>query len=180
MLIAQKLRKSNIAEYLIYMWQIEDILRANDLDIEKIREKISTQYDQPENIQNQITEWYDSLIDMMRAENVQEKGHLALNNNVIIQLTDLHLALLKSGKHADYSASYYKTLPYIVELRAKSDNKNLPEIETCFSALYGYLLLKMNGKEISGETQLAINQISTLLSLLSVKFKQDENDELEL
>lgn len=180
MLIAQKLRKKNIAEYLIYMWQIEDLLRANNLDIDKIKEKISSQYDQPEQVQNEINEWYDSLITMMRSEGVQEKGHLAINSNVIIQLTDLHLRLLKSGKQADYSAMYYKTLPYIVELRAKSNNGSIPEIETCFMALYGYLLLKMKRENVSEETQLAINQIGNLLSLLSSKFYKDEQDELEL
>lgn len=180
MLIAQKLRKKNIAEYLIYMWQVEDLLRANDLDIDKIRKNISSQFDQPEEVQQQITEWYESLIEMMRAENVQQQGHLALNNNVIIQLTDLHLALLKSGKHADYSALYYKALPYIVELRAKSDNINLPEIETCFSALYGFMLIKMKGDTVSEETQQAIKQISSLLAVLALKFAQDENEELEL
>ena len=148
MLIAQKLRKTNIAEYLIYMWQIEDLLRANDLDIDKIREKIIEGYDQSVLIQNQIAEWYDSLIEMMRSEGVHEKGHLAINNNVIIQLTDLHLRLLKSGKHSDYAAVYYRALPYIVELRAKSKNVEIPEIETCFSALYGCLLIKMKGDNI--------------------------------
>lgn len=180
MLIAQKLRKENIAEYLIYMWQIEDLLRANDLDIDKIKKNISSQFDQPEKTRQQITEWYESLIEMMRAENVQEKGHLALNNNTIIQLNDLHLALLKSGKHADYSALYYKALPYIVELRAKSDKTNIPEIETCFAALYGYMLMKMKGDTISQETQLAIKQISDLLAVLALKFAQEEKDELEL
>lgn len=180
MLIAQKLRKENIAEYLIYMWQIEDIIRANDLDIDKIKNTIIDKFDQPEDVKKTITEWYESLIDMMRKEDVQQSGHLAINNNTIIQLTDLHLQLLKSGKHADYSALYYKALPYIVELRAKSENKNMPEIETCFTALYGFMLMKMQGKEISGETQIAVTQISNLLRSLAYKFHQDEKDELEL
>ena len=31
MKIASQKRKENIAEYLLYMWQIEDIIRANGL-----------------------------------------------------------------------------------------------------------------------------------------------------
>ena len=40
MYIASAKRKENIAEYLLYMWQIEDIIRAYGLDIEKIKESV--------------------------------------------------------------------------------------------------------------------------------------------
>ena len=96
---------------------------------------------------------------MMRSEGVMEKGHIQLNKNVIITLTDLHLRLLKSPKEMVYSAAYYKTLPYIVQLRAKSGGEDLPELETCFAAVYGYLLLRMQGKEVSAETLEGIKQI---------------------
>ena len=36
MIIAQQKRKENIAEYLLYMWQVEDLLRACDLDDDRI------------------------------------------------------------------------------------------------------------------------------------------------
>ena len=34
MIIAEQLRNSNRAEYLLYMWQVEDLIRAYDCDIE--------------------------------------------------------------------------------------------------------------------------------------------------
>lgn len=37
MLIAKELRKKSIAEYLLYMWQIEDIIRAYQCSLTKIR-----------------------------------------------------------------------------------------------------------------------------------------------
>lgn len=40
MKIAQQLKEKNIAEYLIYMWQVEDLLRANGCDIDRIRQNI--------------------------------------------------------------------------------------------------------------------------------------------
>lgn len=39
MIIASQKRKENIAEYLLYMWQIEDIIRAYKLDIDTIDEQ---------------------------------------------------------------------------------------------------------------------------------------------
>ena len=53
---------------------------------------------------------FEELIEMMRSEGVMEKGHIQLNKNVIITLTDLHLRLLKSPKEMVYSAAYYLLL----------------------------------------------------------------------
>lgn len=161
MIIAQQKRKENICEYLLYMWQVEDLIRANHFDMEQIWQHVVSRYQQPDEVKEKIAVWYEELIDMMRSEGVLESGHIQLNKNVIISLTDLHLRLLKSPKEMVYGATYYKTLPYIVQLRAKSGGAEVPEIETCFTALYGYLMLRMQGKEVSSETMEAIRQISS-------------------
>ena len=180
MLIAQQLKRENIAEYLIYMWQIEDLIRANGLDMDKIEEQIISRFNQPDSVKKEIREWYENLIDMMRRENLVDSGHLIIIKNVISELTELHIRLLKNTNEDKYSEQYYKTLPFIVELRSKSPNKDIPELETCFSALYGFLLMKLQKKEISGETQAAISQISTLLRLLSQKYKDEKEGKLDV
>ena len=180
MIIAKRKRKENIAEYLLYMWQVEDLIRANRFDMDSIRRTVIAHYAQPTSVKEEIAQWYQELIDMMRSEGVMEKGHIQLNKNVIIALTDLHLRLLRSTKEMVYGATYYKTLPFIVQLRAKSGGEELPEIETCFNALYGYLLLKMQHKEVSAETTEAIKQITAFLALLSEKYRADMNNELDL
>lgn len=173
MIVARQKRKENIAEYLLYMWQVEDLIRANHFDIDAINRTVVARYDQPETVRKEISQWYEELIEMMRSEGVMEKGHIQLNKNVIIVLTDLHLRLLKSPKEMVYGAAYYKTLPYIVQLRAKSGGEEMSEIETCFSAVYGYLILRMQGKEISPETMEGIKQISAFLALLAEKYKEE-------
>ena len=180
MIIAKRKRKENIAEYLLYMWQVEDLIRANKFDMDSIRRTVIAHYAQPATVKEEIAQWYQELIDMMRSEGVMEKGHIQLNKNVIIALTDLHSRLLRSTKEMVYGATYYKTLPYIVQLRAKSGGEELPEIETCFNALYGYLILKMQRKEVSAETMEAIKQITAFLALLSEKYRADMNNELDL
>ena len=180
MIIAQQKRKENICEYLLYMWQVEDLIRANHFDMEQIRQHVVSRYQQPDEVKEKIAVWYEELIDMMRSEGVMESGHIQLNKNVIISLTDLHLRLLKSPKEMVYGATYYKTLPYIVQLRAKSGGAEVPEIETCFTALYGYLMLRMQGKEVSSETMEAIRQISSFLAMLAEKYQIDMSGELEL
>ena len=44
MITASAKKRENIAEYLLYMWQIEDLIRANNLDIEKIENNIIAKY----------------------------------------------------------------------------------------------------------------------------------------
>ena len=180
MLIAKKLKEENIAEYLLYMWQIEDIIRANKLDIDIIDKQIISGFDQPQDVKNEIREWYESLIDMMRREDVVEKGHLIVNKNVISELTELHNRLLKSAQETEYTEAYYKTLPFIVELRSKTQDKNTPELETCLAALYGFLLMRLRKKDISGETQSALSQISSFLRLLSLKYKEYKTGKLDI
>lgn len=179
MYIASEKRKSNIAEYLLYMWQIEDIIRANDLDIDRIKANVIDRYTSLTDAQRkELTEWYESLIDMMRREGVEKSGHLQINRNILGQLVALHQALLADPKFADYSAEFYRTLPYIVELRSKSGEAKAGEIETCFNALYGMLLMRLQQKELTPQTLNAIKQISRFIALLAHDFKLDEEEQL--
>lgn len=179
MFIASQKRKDNIAEYLLYMWQIEDLIRANGLDIEKIKTNVIDCYSGLDDQQKrEMTEWYESLIDMMRREGVTEKGHLQINSNILSSLVGLHQALLKDPKFADYTAEFYRTLPYIVELRSKAGEIKYGEIETCFNALYGMLMMRLKQKDISPETMTAIRQISKFIAVLSHNFKLDEEGKL--
>lgn len=178
MYIASKKRKENIAEYLLYMWQIEDLIRANNLDIDLIQKNVIRKSALDYSKQKDEAEWYESLIDMMKREGVSKSGHLQINTNIILMLTDLHRKVLSEPRFPEYAAEFYKTLPYIVELRSKSGDEPAGEIETCFNALYGVLLLRIQGKDISKETNLAIKQISRFISILANYFKLDQEDNL--
>lgn len=181
MFVAEQLRKKNIAEYLLYMWQVEDVVRAFGLDAEKMAKEYVPQFGLDAEKSEELKGWYEHLIEMMREEGVTEKGHLQVNKNIIILLTDLHAQLLKSSKHPFYSAAYYKALPFIVELRAKSaESQEKNEIENCFDALYGVMLLRMQKKEVSAETATAIDNIAKFISLLCDYYKKDKEGELEV
>ncbi|MBQ0115574.1 MAG: DUF4924 family protein [Bacteroidales bacterium] len=181
MLIAQQKRKDNIAEYLLYMWQVEDIIRASQLNIDTIEQTILSKYNVSDEIRMQMRDWWESLIKMMQLENAQNGGHLQINKNVIIRLTDLHLSLLNNSQYPEYGADFYRTLPFIVELRSKSGNgEQAGELETCFNALYGYLVLKLKGQEVSNGTATAMAQISHFIGLLAAYYKKYETGTLKL
>lgn len=178
MKIAQQLKEQNIAEYLIYMWQEEDLIRANECDIDQVRRNILSRYSEAE--RPALEEWYENLIEMMCAEGVKEKGHLQINRNVIQNLAELHGELLASTKYPFYNAAYFKALPFIVELRQKSGRKEESEVDTCFEALYGVLLLRLQKKEISQGTAKAMEAISDFVSLLANYYDKEKRGELEL
>lgn len=181
MIIAQQKRKENIAEYLLYMWQVEDLIRANHFDIDLIEKNIVEGFDQPESVRREMKEWYEHLIAMMLDEGVKEKGHIQINKNVLIDLNDLHNRLLRMPKEAVYGSKFYQTLPFIIELRGKSGlQEEQNDIELCFNVLYGYMLLRLQRKEVSQETIAAMKQISTFLALLAQKYKQVQTNELSL
>lgn len=179
MFISRQLKENNIAEYLLYMWQIEDLIRANECDLEQIKQTIIEPYALADDQKEELIQWYDNLIRMMREEHIMEKGHLQINRNIILLLTDLHLEMLRSSKFPIYEAAYYKALPFIVELRAKGDNKELSELEICFDALYGVMILKLQKKEVSKETQKAVDKISSFLSLLANYYDKERKGELD-
>jgi hypothetical protein len=179
MFVALKLKQTNIAEYLLYMWQIEDLIRANHLNIDELKETIISQYHATAEQNAQLEQWYTDLINMMCEEGIKEKGHLQICKNVIISLTDLHLQLLHSDKFPFYTSAYYKILPFIVELRHKGENTDKPELETCFDALYGVTMLRLQKKEISEQTATAVADISKFLSMLAQYHIQDKKGELK-
>ena len=175
MFIAEQKKRENIAEYLLYMWQLEDILRAYEFDIDKIQKALIDPTSYSEKEKEEARQWYVQIIEKMQAERIEKEGHLSANNVLLSELNLLHLQLLKNGEESKYIETYHKTLPFIVELKEKSKQSEVSEIETCFTALYGYLLLKLQKKMISTDTASAISQISNLLRSLSREFNLQAN-----
>lgn len=182
MFVAQELRKNNIAEYLIYMWQVEDLLRAFNLDIDLVSKNYLTRFTQWTPQQRaEATQWYQDIINMMRSEGVAEKGHLQICKNVIINLTELHQSLMASHNFQYYHAAYNQALPLIVELRShqpEADKKN--EIESCFELIYGIMTLKLKKQPISQDTMQASHTISTFIAMLSNYYHENLKKPLEL
>ena len=181
MYISQELRKKSIAEYLLYMWQVEDIIRAYDCSLTRLRREYIAQFDYTDEQKEEMTDWYGDLVRMMNQEGRRERGHLQINQVVMQQLTELNAELLESVKFPFYTSEYYKVLPYIVELRHKGGEANdTPEIETCFNALYGTMLLRLQKKEITPDTEHAVKEITTFIGMLSDYYQKDKQGELEL
>lgn len=154
------------------MWQVEDLVRASRFDAEAIRRNVVSRYHLPPEEKDKVCRWYGDIMEMMRAEGVMDKGHIRQNADIAAELESLHRRLLASPEEEVYRAAYYKALPCIVELRAKSGGEEMAELETCFTAVYGYLTLKLQQKEISAETEKAVGLLASFLAMLAAKYRE--------
>lgn len=178
MFVAQELRKKSIAEYLLYMWQIEDIIRAYGCSLPVIKKNYVDRFDFTSEQREEELDWFGNLIRMMNEEGKREGGHLNINKVILKDVIDLHGMLLQSTKYPIYNAEYYKVLPFIVELRQRGD-KDLNEIETCLDALYGVMMLRLQKKNITPETERAIKEITVFIGLLSDYYIKDRTEGLK-
>ena len=177
MLVAQEKRKTNIAEYILYMWQIEDLLRACEFDQEMIENKLVSRFNSDEVSSTEIAAWYNNLASMMEKEHVQEKGHLQVISNLVNDLNEFHLKLLAVGSDEKYIRLYRLSNEAITEFMQKSSFGN--EIDACLHALYGVLVLKLKNAEISQITRETIGGFSQMIGHLSARYIQFENDKFE-
>lgn len=172
MLIAQQLKKTNIAEYILYMWHVEDLIRALQADMDLINRQIIVGYQADELQTKQIYEWYESLVDMMRSESVMEKGHIQLVKNTMNELEELHRYCLQSGEWAVYNAKFYQLLPSLQLLKSKSIDPQCGDVEMCFVFVYGVMQLRRQQKEVGADTLNVQKEVVKLLAMLSAAHRQ--------
>ena len=153
-----KSKKENIAEYVLYLWQMEDVVRAFGDDEAMQQNK-----------------FLSDLQQMMRDEGVMEKGHVQLAKNAIAELEDLHTELLDT--EATYRAAYLQLMPQLNILKSKSDNPLQSDLEMMFVFLYNIMLLKIQKKEISGATTVVQQQVSKMLQYLSKTYKNQQDED---
>jgi len=176
MLIAQQKRKENIAEYILYLYQVEDLIRAFKFDLNLIEERLVTAYKVDEETSDEIKNWYTNLVIMMDKEGIREKGHLQFLSNLINDLNDFHLQLMESSADKMYTQTFQLTAGLLTELKSKNPAAQ-NDIQLALDTIYGFLLLKMKKSEVSDATADAVKQLSRWLSSLSKLYKNFETGE---
>ena len=175
MLIAREKRKENLAEYILYMWQVEDMLRAFHLDIRQVERHIVQPSRANDRVRAELLEWYDNLIEMARKEGVTESGHLQIVKNAVNELLDLHLYLLHREGDVRYRQLYANASIHLTAFRQKSASPaETSDVELALQALYGQLILRLQKKEIHSQTRQAMETFSKMLAYLAAKYKQSE------
>ena len=145
-----KVKRDNIAEYILWLWQMEDYLRAFPHQAEASQE-------------------LHELNEMMHREGIVESGHLQLAQNALDEVEGLHRELL--NEDAMYRAAVMRLQPSLNLLKAKTDRPTMSDIEACFILLYQIMLLRLQKKEISPETAQVQQQATQLLQFLSRAYR---------
>ena len=172
MFIAQQKLKENIAEYILYMYQVEDVIRSFNFDIERIMQEYVSVQLPDESFHGQYRAWYESLISQMQSQKIEGGGHLYLIQEVLIELSYLHNTLLNMANDVRYKELYETAIPHIEAFKEKSNLKDKNHIEIVFHALYMKLLLRLQKKEISAETEESFDAMRILAAYLSRAYHQ--------
>ena len=148
-----KNKSENIAEYILYLWQLEAYLRA-------FPDKADS------------TPELKEIADMMHAEGLMESGHLQLAKNALSQMEDLHDELLAT--EAPYRAVVLHIEPALNLFKAKTDNPTMSDVEACLTLLYQVMMLRLQQKDISEATAVVVNDATQLLRFLSKTFYDNQ------
>ena len=170
--VAEKKKSQNIGEYLIYMYQMEDLIRSFQGEMEEIRKYVIAHYPVSEAEKEKITSWFEGLLEQMKSQGILEKGHLKGLNDLVDKLLQLHYRLLKTDK--SYFATFHLAKPHILEsiLAAEGENPG-NEIQICLNGVYGLLLCRLLGKKVSEQQLKASEAFGEVLSFLNLAYQQE-------
>lgn len=178
MLIAEQKKQENIAEYILLMYQIEDIVRSANFDLDRIMETFVKPQLPDDSFLEANRKWYADLIQQMKNQRLQKSGHILDIKEILVELSYLHNTLLNAAQDGKYKSVVDRAIPFIDEFKEKSNLKDMNHIEIALHAMYMKLLLRLQQKEISAETEEAFDAMRIMLAYLSRAYKQMKSGDM--
>ncbi len=166
MQLAVDKKKNNIIEYLLFMYQMEDLVRSCNLNIHAVVARFIEPHVHDPKLIEDYKRWYKQIIEDLKTFNRDKQGHVTEVYEIQMELFYLHNSLLTVTPNDSYIALYAESQPFINEFRDKTPMQ-FNDVDLCIHALYMKLLLKMQGKEISETTELAFEKMKNLLVQLA-------------
>lgn len=181
MLIAKLKKETNIVEYLIYMFQIEDIIRSFNFDLNKIDEAVVQKFEQPKKVKDQIRAWYEQLIKDMQTQGIEQTGHLEELKSTMQGLDILHQTLLTTIQDKQYQELFETAKPALADLVRKSGGKHHDnEVEIALNGIYGLLVLRLKQQRVASSTEEELGKVSAMLARLAHQYQQMKMGKLSL
>ena len=182
MYIAQAKRKENIAEYILYLWQLEDLLRALQFSPEAIwTQLVAPQAGDDPRRQNDLLMWYVDGGPPLGEEAKPRSGHLHHTLHLTADLNDLHTELLKAPAGARYRALYARLQPELPRLRALIGKADLSDTELAFRVLYAAMLYRIKGDDAHRKAVTdSLELVSPVIGELARIFHLVEKGELDI
>ena len=168
---AEKLQK-NVAEFIIYMYQMEDLCRVYEFNLSDLETYVIKHFPVNDDQKADLSRWFAQLIEEIKAQKIEARGHLKEVQKFVDQLIELKYRLLE--KDEEFAEIYKQARPHIREVISESNGTIPNDIQACLNGVYGLLLARMNGKEVPEELNPALNAFGNVLSYLSYKYKQED------
>jgi len=164
--IAQLKKKENISEYLLFLWQMEDLLRGIDFDSSRlIGEILPAIKDDEERQRTRV--WLSKMAKEMEEAALQVSGHHYETYEVLNELAMLQQTLISVTRSAPFKKAYTEAQGILEDFRKRSENVPKSDMELALTALYGVLTLRLSRREVSEETQKAVEPISAYMRELT-------------
>lgn len=172
--VADRKKAQNIPEYIIYMYQMEDLLRAYHFNLDDLRLYVISHYPVSDSEKTETAIWFSDLAFEMKNAKVEETGHLPQTQELVDQLASIHWSLLKTDR--DYFDLYQNAKPHLIHLLLEAgENAPKHEIQVALNAIYGQLLARLRSREVPSVILEATDTFGDLLSYLNwVYFNQEE------
>lgn len=163
--IAAEKKEENIAEYLLYLWQMEDLLRAVEFDVLKLDDRLLSELDEKKRLENK--KWFAQIAAEMKSEGVEVSGHHHETTDLLKELMLLQQTLLTTIDDKQFKKVYAEAKPLLDEFKLKTDKVPRNDIETALTAIYGVLTLRLAKKTVTPETRAAVDKFSAYMRELT-------------
>ena len=178
--IAQSKRRENIAEYILYLWQVEDLLRALQFSPEAVYTQLIAPRQIPEQQRHIYLLWYMDIVNLLREEGKETQGHLSHTLHLIADLHDLHLRLMQLPAGERYRTLRARLEPQMPSLRLVLADGDMSDTELCFRALYAAMLYRIKGQGERTAVTDTVEYISPVIAELASVYGKVERGEIDL
>jgi len=172
MIISRRKKAENIVEYVIYMWQLEELCRSLSLDNDRVNAVLVEPQDIHPQLKEEMRQWYADLMKQMKNEGLEKQGHLSDVIEVMNELEMLHHTMTGILNHQPYIQEWEKVKEDLAEAKKKMKGIQGGEVEVGLMVMFGVLSLRMKKAEISKETEAASKKIADWLGLLAGHFQK--------
>ena len=181
MYIAQQKRRENIAEYILYLWQLEDLLRALQFSPEAIYSQLVAPREVADEQKHIYLLWYMDIVNLLRKEGKEQSGHLEHTLHLIGDVHNLHLQLMQNPVGEHYRKTFARLAPQLPQLRAMISRDDVSDTELAFRALYAAMLYRIKGDKKRAEAiSDTIELVSPVVAELAAMYGKVERGEVDL
>jgi len=153
MILSDTKKKEHIVEYILFLWQIEDLIRASKFNPDILEGWAEETAMREDTDPDREKDWIVGLAQSMRLEGKEASGHIAIVSEPLVELAHLHEMLIGALEDLRYKEAFETAQPFLKELSVKQNDEAVHPVEQLLIGLYGWLILRMKKQLISPESE---------------------------